>query len=64
MVRDLTTVERELGFAYEMDGGHYQQVCPKCRRALFGLSQGALWQTHLNARDVATGPTPSAERTR
>ena len=40
--RDLTIVERELGFAYEMPGGgHYQQVCPKCRRALFGLSQGA-----------------------
>jgi nitrate/nitrite transporter NarK len=65
MVRDLTTVERELGFSYEMaGGGHYQQVCPKCRRALFGLSQGALWQTHLNARDLATGPAPSTERTR
>ncbi len=51
MVRDLTTVERELGFAYEMpEGGHYQEICPKCRRALFGLSQGALWRTHLNAR--------------
>ena len=22
---------------------HYQQVCPKCRRALFGLAQGAAW---------------------
>jgi nitrate/nitrite transporter NarK len=45
MVRDLTTVERELGFAYELEqGGHYQDVCPKCRRALFGLAQGALWQ--------------------
>src|SRR5262245_20398210 len=34
MVRDLTTVEAELGFRYELpDGGHYQQVCPKCRRA-------------------------------
>ena len=45
MVRDLTTVERELGFAYELaQGGHYQEVCPKCRRALFGLAQGALWQ--------------------
>jgi NNP family nitrate/nitrite transporter-like MFS transporter len=51
MVRDLTTVERELGFAYEMPGGgHYQQVCPKCRRALFGLSQGALWSADLNDR--------------
>ena len=45
MVRDLTTVEHELGFRYELpDGGHYQQVCPKCRRALFGLAQGALWR--------------------
>jgi hypothetical protein len=52
MVQDLTTVERELGFRYELrDGGHYQEVCPRCRRALFGLSQGALWQQYLNARD-------------
>lgn len=44
MVRDLTVVERELGFRYEMAGGaHYQQVCPRCRRALFGLAQGKLW---------------------
>ena len=39
MVRDLTTVEHELGFRY----ADYQQVCPACRRALFGLAQGALW---------------------
>ena len=45
MVGDLEQVERELGFSYELaDGGHYQQVCPRCRRALFGLAQGALWQ--------------------
>jgi hypothetical protein len=51
MVRDLTTVEQELGFRYELrGGGHYQDVCPRCRRALFGLSQGALWQHYLNAR--------------
>jgi hypothetical protein len=47
MVRDLTIVERELGFSYEMPGtpdeAHYQQVCPACRRALFGLAQGAMW---------------------
>jgi hypothetical protein len=52
MVRDLTTVERELGFRYELpNGGHYQEVCPKCRRALFGLAQGALWRQFLNADD-------------
>jgi hypothetical protein len=51
MVRDLITVERELGFRYELpDGGHYQEVCPKCRRALVGLAQGALWRDYLNHR--------------
>ena len=46
MVRDLTTVERELGFSYELGdaGGHYQQICPRCRRALFGLAQGRAWR--------------------
>jgi hypothetical protein len=45
MVDDLKVVERQLGFQYELpDGGHYQQVCSRCRRALFGLAQGALWQ--------------------
>jgi hypothetical protein len=47
MVRDLTIVERELGFRYELpDGGHYQDVCPRCRRALFGLAQGAMWSEY------------------
>lgn len=49
MVRDLAVVERQLGFSYEMDhprADHYQQVCPKCRRALFGLAQGAMWSEH------------------
>jgi hypothetical protein len=49
MVRDLTIVEQELGFQYELPGGgHYQEVCPRCRRALFGLAQGALWRHYLN----------------
>lgn len=46
MVQDLAIVEKQLGFSYEMDhtrASHYQQVCPKCRRALFGLAQGTLW---------------------
>jgi nitrate/nitrite transporter NarK len=56
MIRDLTTVERELGFRYELaNGGHYQEVCPRCRRALFGLAQGALWRQYLNARDAREG---------
>jgi hypothetical protein len=47
MIRDLITVERELGFRYETTAtpgaAHYQQICPPCRRAMFGLAQGALW---------------------
>lgn len=46
MVRDLVTVERQLGFRYELGAGgaaHYQEICPPCRRALFGLAQGATW---------------------
>jgi hypothetical protein len=59
MVRDLIIVERELGFSYEMGaaaGEHYQQICPRCRRALFGLAQGALWRQpsgdHMTAGDA------------
>ena len=53
MVQDLATVERELGFRYELpDGGHYQDVCPRCRRALFGLAQGRLWNAYFNDRDT------------
>ena len=46
MIRDLIAVERELGFRYETTAGgatHYQEICPACRRALFGLAQGSLW---------------------
>jgi hypothetical protein len=51
MVRDLEAVERELGFAYETGPGeHYQQICPRCRRALFGLAQAAAWSERLTAR--------------
>jgi hypothetical protein len=48
MVRDLTEVERQLGFSYEVEQHpeitHYQQVCPRCRRALVGLAQAELWR--------------------
>jgi len=51
MIRDLAIVERELGFRYDLlDGGHYQEICPRCRRALFGLAQGALWREYLDDR--------------
>jgi hypothetical protein len=48
MIRDLMVVERQLGFHYELSGvkegaRHFQEVCPRCRRALFGLAQAAVW---------------------
>jgi hypothetical protein len=45
-VEDLITVERQLGYRYEMDAAgtrHYQWVCPPCRRALVCLAHTALW---------------------
>lgn len=51
MIQDLITVERQLGFTYECaDAGHYQEICPACRRAMFGLAQGALWDQRLSER--------------
>jgi hypothetical protein len=65
MVNDLIVVERELGFRYEMpDGAHYQQVCPRCRRALFGLAQGRPWREHLNDRETAPRVGPVGQQTR
>jgi hypothetical protein len=42
-VEDLAAVEGRLGFRYELPKGHYQQVCPACRRALVCLAQSCLW---------------------
>jgi hypothetical protein len=57
MVRDLIVVERELGFSYETNGAvgvaHYQEICPRCRRALYGLAQGAMWRAPIRDGDAS-----------
>jgi hypothetical protein len=57
-VRDLATVEKQLGFSYEVIGRrgveHYQQICPRCRRALFGLAHEAMWRRALDERRANT----------
>jgi hypothetical protein len=61
-VRDLITVEEQLGYRYEVkqsDVDHYQWICPRCRRALFGLAQAKLWQT--GAPEIATEVTENTE---
>ena len=57
-VEDLIRVERELGYSYEMPGdaaGHYQFVCPRCRRLSMALAQGRLWQAG-RGREVTDRP--------
>ncbi|MCB9592894.1 MAG: MFS transporter [Sandaracinaceae bacterium] len=47
-VLDLISVEKELGYRYELEGEaeHYQWICPPCRRASFAMAQGLAWQVH------------------
>jgi hypothetical protein len=45
-VEDLIEIERELGYRYELpdqSAGHYQRICPACRRKMLGVAQGRLW---------------------
>jgi hypothetical protein len=47
-IEDLITVEKQLGYDYEVADSsieHYQWICPRCRRALLALAQGRLWHT-------------------
>jgi nitrate reductase gamma subunit len=43
---DLIEVEGKLGFDYSIAGeaGHYQWICPPCRRALLAAAQDAAWR--------------------
>jgi hypothetical protein len=54
-VADLIQVEAELGYDYALPGepiGHYQHVCPGCRRKLLALAQHAAW--HPEPQEVGT----------
>jgi hypothetical protein len=57
-VEDLVGVQRQLGFRYE-DGrvGHYQWICPPCRRALLAIAQGRAWNREHASADLDR-PTP------
>lgn len=44
-VQDLKEVQKALQIHYELpDGGHYQDVCPQCRRKSLALAQDATWR--------------------
>lgn len=58
-VEDLIEVERRLGYSYELPGeeaGHYQRVCPRCRRSMLAIAQGRLWQQARGQGMVETSP--------
>lgn len=45
-IEDLILVEQELGYRYELADpavGHYQWICPRCRRSLLALAHAQLW---------------------
>jgi hypothetical protein len=45
-IDDLIIVEHQLGYRYDLphtSGGHYQRICPRCRRAMIAIAQGRLW---------------------
>jgi hypothetical protein len=64
-VEDLIAVERRLGFSYEMkesSAGHYQWICPRCRRAMVVLAQGHMWGEELGGEQIRTELPPRLPR--
>ena len=59
-VEDLIAVESLLGYRYEIEDGttgHYQWICPPCRRASLATAQGLLWR---GSRGGEPQPGPDA----
>jgi hypothetical protein len=42
---DLKSVESALAIRYATTAGHYQDVCPACRRKMLATAQDALWRS-------------------
>jgi hypothetical protein len=60
-VQDLISVQRELGYRYELagDAEHYQWICPPCRRASFASAQAMTWRGSRGGASLPTaGPIP------
>jgi len=60
---DLISVERALGYRYEMKDSaaeHYQWICPRCRRAMLVLAQGQLWRDEFGVEVINIAAPPSS----
>ncbi|HVS66778.1 MAG TPA: MFS transporter [Thermoanaerobaculia bacterium] len=58
-IDDLEVVTARLGYRYQMPDrpeGHYQRICPRCRRVSLALAQGRLW-TDARGPLEQSGPT-------
>ncbi|MDZ4860128.1 MAG: MFS transporter [Candidatus Hydrogenedentes bacterium] len=62
-VNDLIKVEQALGYRYEIRGeprvGHYQRICPPCRRAMLAIAQGSLMRGSAYEQTGMTLPMPA-----
>jgi len=44
-IEDLKDVQQALGIHYQLsNGGHYQDVCPACRRKSLAMAQDGKWR--------------------
>lgn len=70
-IEDLKRVEGELGYRYQLTTGlgatHWQEVCPRCRRALLVTAQSRRWAEHRRSElgadaepihSISHAPTP------
>ncbi len=49
-VGDLKAVEEALSIRFATAAGHYQEICPPCRRRMVGIAQDRLWREAGRAR--------------
>jgi hypothetical protein len=64
-VEDLIEVERQLGYQYALpqhEAGHYQWICPRCRRALLAIAQGATWLGERGGQPLESAQQTTAGR--
>jgi hypothetical protein len=64
-VRDLKKVLAAVDLDWKLDGrvDHYADVCPACRRRLFGFTQGALLGRAGNVDAIAVDDEPQTRPT-
>lgn len=55
-VDDLKSIQRDLLIQFEAPHGHYQDVCPPCRRKSVALVQDSGWRNHSSRAETQLNP--------